>query len=65
MLFNKGGNWHIYYEFHVLNKLTLKGKIPIPIIDNLLDDFHGSNLFTKLDLHLSYHQIWMKDMVIP
>jgi hypothetical protein len=52
---NKEGTWHMCLDFRTLSKLMIKEKFPIPIIDDLLDEIHGENVFTKLDLHLGYH----------
>jgi len=40
-------NWFMCHNLHVLNKLTIKDKYIIPIIEDLLDEIHCENLFTK------------------
>jgi hypothetical protein len=51
----KEGNCHMHLEFYALNKLTIKEKFPIPVIDDLLGEFRSAQYFTKLDIHSGYH----------
>jgi hypothetical protein len=65
MILKKEGSWHMFPDFHALNKLTIKKKFLIPVIDDLLDELSGAQFFTKLDLCSGYYQIRMKEADIP
>jgi hypothetical protein len=49
LLVKKEGNeWHLVVDYRHLNALTVKGKYPLPVIDELLDELCGAKFSRSL-----------------
>jgi hypothetical protein len=65
MVLKKEGSWNMCPDYRELNKITIKVKFSILVIDELLDELPGAIYFTKLNIRLGYHHIRMKEAYIP
>lgn len=51
------GTWHFCVGYRVLNSITFRDTFPIPTINEMFNELHGSSFYTKLDLCFGFHQI--------
>ncbi|WRX29259.1 Reverse transcriptase domain - like 10 [Theobroma cacao] len=61
----KDGSLRLCIDYRQLNKVTVKNKYPLPRIDDLFDQLQGAQCFSKIDLRFGYHQLRIRNEVIP
>ena len=52
-------------HYRRLNKVTIKNKYPLPLIDDLFDQLEGASFFSKIDLRSGYHQLMVRGEDAP
>jgi len=47
-------------DCYAINNIMVNYRHPIPKLDDMLDELHGTCIFSKIYLKIGYHQIRMK-----
>ena len=51
------GDIRLCIDMRRANEAIIRGRYPIPTVDEVLQDMNGSKMFSKLDLKWGYHQL--------
>ncbi|GJU76799.1 putative reverse transcriptase domain-containing protein [Tanacetum coccineum] len=57
----KDGSFRMCIDYRELNNLTLKNRYPLPRIEDLFDQLQGSNVYSKIYMRSSYHQLRVRE----
>ncbi|GJS85599.1 putative reverse transcriptase domain-containing protein [Tanacetum coccineum] len=57
----KDESFRMCIDYRELNKLTVKNRYPLPMIDDLFDQLQGSSVYSKIDLRSGYHQLRVRE----
>ena len=57
----KDGSLRLCIDYRQLNWATIRNQYPLPRIDELFDQLHGSQVYSKIDLRSGYHQLRVRE----
>ena len=57
----KDGSLRLCIDYRQLNRETIRNQYPLPRIDELFDQLHGSQVYSKIDLRSGYHQFRVRE----
>ena len=57
----KDGSLRLCIDYRQLNRAKIRNQHPLPHIDELFDQLHGSRVYSKIDLRSGYHQLRVRE----
>ena len=61
----KDKTFRLCLDYRQLNRVTINNRYPLPRIVDLFDQLRGARVYSKIDLHTSYHQLRVREADIP
>lgn len=65
LICKKNGEWQLCVDYWSLNEITIKDAYSIATIDEIFNELHGAQFFSKINLKSGFHQIWLMEDAIP
>ena len=62
---NKDKTFRLSIDYQQLNRVTIKNRYPLLRIKDLFDQLKGARVYFKIDLHIGYHQLRVREADIP
>ena len=53
------------FDYRQLNRVTIKNRYPLPMIDDLFDQLRGAQVYSKIDLCTGYHRLRVREIDNP
>ena len=60
-ILKKDSRLRLYIDYRGLNKVIIKNRYPLPLIDETLDRLSSTSVFTELDLKDAYYYIRIQE----